>query len=319
MVAVVLLLAPALLVGGLMSIALSSGTIRHQNAAGGAVNAAGIPAAYLAWIQKAGTVCPQVSSPLIAAQIDAESGFTDATSPAGAQGPAQFLPSTWASMAVDGDGNGVKDIHSIPDAVMSMAALDCSTQAQLAKDFPSASAAALEQMTLAAYNAGLGAVLSAGGVPGYAETQAYVQRIEALKAGFTAASAGSGGDTAVVATARTELGKPYVWGASGPDSFDCSGLVDYVYAQQGISLPRTTFDMAVSGSFTTLSGMSGAQPGDIVLFQVDGAGWDHVGIYIGGGQMIHAPQPGETVTSVDLTSSYWQGLPQMWRRVGASA
>ena len=92
----------------------------------------------------------------------------------------------------------------------------------------------------------------------------------------------------VVGLAMQELGKPYVWGAAGPSSFDCSGLVMYVYQQVGVSLPHNAAAMFSYGSPV---GYSDLQPGDLVFF----SGLGHMGIYIGGGQFIHAPHTGDVV------------------------
>ncbi|WP_186783937.1 C40 family peptidase [Streptomyces sp. CBG33] len=93
----------------------------------------------------------------------------------------------------------------------------------------------------------------------------------------------------VIAFARAQMGKPYVWGAAGPDSFDCSGLTQAAWKTAGISLPRTTWDQVGVGQKVSVDN---AQPGDLVFFYDD---ISHVGIYIGGGEMIHAPKPGADV------------------------
>jgi peptidoglycan DL-endopeptidase CwlO len=92
----------------------------------------------------------------------------------------------------------------------------------------------------------------------------------------------------VVGLAMQELGKPYVWGAAGPSSFDCSGLVMYVYAQVGVSLPHNAAAMYSYGSPVSYGEL---QAGDLVFF----SGLGHMGIYIGGGQFIHAPHTGDVV------------------------
>lgn len=106
--------------------------------------------------------------------------------------------------------------------------------------------------------------------------------------GFSAVPA-SGRAGAAVAAVRSALGKPYVWGANGPSGFDCSGLMQWSYAQAGVSLPRTSQAQAHAGRRVPLSQ---AQPGDIVTYRSDAS---HVGMYVGNGQVIHAPYPGAPV------------------------
>lgn len=109
---------------------------------------------------------------------------------------------------------------------------------------------------------------------------------------------------AIINLAKAQLGKPYVWGAEGPSTFDCSGLIYYVYGQNGVNLPRTSREQSNVG--TTVS-QSQLQPGDLIFSSTDGSGGvNHVGIYIGNGQMIHAPQEGDVVKVTNSNSSYWQ-------------
>jgi peptidoglycan DL-endopeptidase CwlO len=112
--------------------------------------------------------------------------------------------------------------------------------------------------------------------------------------GSTAAGGVTGSD--VVTSAESFEGVPYVWGGTSPSGFDCSGLVQYVYGQFGISLPRTSQEQSQVG--TAVSSLGDAQPGDLLFF----AGSDgtasapgHVGIYIGNGQMVDAPHTGTSV------------------------
>ena len=102
-------------------------------------------------------------------------------------------------------------------------------------------------------------------------------------------AAPSGRAAAALAAARSALGKPYVWGANGPSGFDCSGLMQWAYAQAGVSLPRTSQAQAHAGRQVPLSE---ARPGDIVTYHTDAS---HVGMYAGDGQVIHAPYPGAPV------------------------
>ncbi|MCQ4203321.1 NlpC/P60 family protein [Streptomyces sp. PU10] len=101
-------------------------------------------------------------------------------------------------------------------------------------------------------------------------------------------STGTKADKAI-AFARAQIGKPYVWGATGPDSYDCSGLTQAAWKAAGVTLPRVTYDQVNAG--TTVP-VSQAQPGDLVFFYDD---ISHVGLYIGDGMMIHAPKPGAYV------------------------
>ncbi|GGO83448.1 C40 family peptidase [Wenjunlia tyrosinilytica] len=94
---------------------------------------------------------------------------------------------------------------------------------------------------------------------------------------------------AAVAFARAALGKPYVWGATGPNAFDCSGLTQSAWRAAGVSLPRTTYTQINTGHRIPRSGL---RPGDLVFFY---SGISHVGLYIGDGRMIHAPHPGAPV------------------------
>jgi hypothetical protein len=106
----------------------------------------------------------------------------------------------------------------------------------------------------------------------------------------------SGSGSAVVAAATKYLGVPYQWGGTDPEAgLDCSGLTQRVYADLGVDLPRTSSQQATAGR--AVASIADAQPGDLVFFDNSSsrAGVDHVGLYIGGGQMIAAPQEGESV------------------------
>ncbi|MFC4462596.1 C40 family peptidase [Pseudonocardia nematodicida] len=95
--------------------------------------------------------------------------------------------------------------------------------------------------------------------------------------------------TSAVSTALAQLGKPYSWGATGPGAFDCSGLVSYAFAQSGKDLPRTSRAQSTVGSPVSRANLA---PGDLVFFY---SPVSHVGIYIGGGQIVHASTSGQPV------------------------
>ena len=114
--------------------------------------------------------------------------------------------------------------------------------------------------------------------------------------------------TGVVGIAMRYLGVPYVWGGESPAGFDCSGFVAYVYAQVGVSLPHYTGAQWAMGVPVDRSDL---EPGDLVFF--DGLG--HVGIYIGGGQFIHAPHTGDVVKISSLSESWYAATYDGARRI----
>lgn len=122
---------------------------------------------------------------------------------------------------------------------------------------------------------------------------------------------GAGGNSGLVSTAEQFLGTPYVWGGTSPAGFDCSGLMQYVFAQNGISIPRTSQEQA---GFGTAVGKSELQPGDMVFFNTEGVN-SHVGMYIGNGQFIHSPHTGDVVKISDLNSGYYTQHFSCARRV----
>jgi peptidoglycan DL-endopeptidase CwlO len=101
--------------------------------------------------------------------------------------------------------------------------------------------------------------------------------------------AGSAAEAVAFAAAQTKLNDPYVWGATGPNSFDCSGLMQWAYAQAGVAIGRTTYDQINAG--TPVASTADLQVGDLVFFNND----THVGMYAGGGMILHAPHTGTVV------------------------
>ncbi|MBT2413258.1 bifunctional lytic transglycosylase/C40 family peptidase [Streptomyces sp. ISL-12] len=267
---------------------------------GGAKNLAkgAVPAAYEALVAKAGRSCAAINPALLAAQLYQESGFDPkAQSAAAAQGIAQFIPGTWATHGVDGDGDGDRDVWDPADAIPSAAAYDCSL-ASYVKSVPGN----LTENMLAAYNAGPDAVIRYQGVPPYAETQNYVKTITTLAESFAAPETRvdpSEQAAGAITYAQDKLGTPYLWGGNGTADqggrFDCSGLTKAAYESVGITLPRVANDQYNAGPHPSRDELL---PGDLVFFSDDltnSRAIRHVGIYVGGGQMINAPYTGAVI------------------------
>ena len=115
-----------------------------------------------------------------------------------------------------------------------------------------------------------------------------------------------GGDLAVIAFARAQIGKPYQWGAAGPGTFDCSGLTLMAWAQAGVNLSHYT---GFQWTETRRVPLSQLQPGDLVFYGVDGADSHHVGLYVGNDMMIDAPYTGAYVRYDNIYSSGSDLLP----------
>ncbi|MFF4845529.1 bifunctional lytic transglycosylase/C40 family peptidase [Streptomyces collinus] len=268
-----------------------------------------VPGKYRSLIQKAGHTCSEVTPNLLAALLTQESGFNPkASSPVGAQGIAQFMPSTWEKHGVDGNDDGKQNVWDPEDAIPAAAGYLC----DIARDIKNVPGDKQSNM-LAAYNAGSEAVRKYGGVPPYKETQNYVRSIQALAnkptgSGKTASTEQA--STAINAATRM-IGTPYSWGGgneSGPSTgtccspkgrsgasisgFDCSGLTLYAYAKAGIALPRTAAQQ-YAASEPVKPGQ--VRPGDLVFYGSNLSSIHHVGIYIGGGWILDAPRPGTQV------------------------
>ena len=146
--------------------------------------------------------------------------------------------------------------------------------------------------------------ISANGIEGYVSSQ-YLSTTKPSSTETTTPSTGSSVD-AVLNFANKQMGKPYVWGAEGPSSFDCSGFTYYVYKNAaGITLPRVSADQSKYG--TTVS-KSNLRAGDLVFFDTSGSNngaVSHVGIYIGGGQMIHCSSSKGQVIKTSIETNYW--------------
>jgi cell wall-associated NlpC family hydrolase len=258
-----------------------------------------VPAPYAHAVIEAAASCTGVSAPVLAAQLEAESGWNPrAVSPADARGMAQFLPATWAGYGIDApapySGDGTADIWDPYDAIFSAAVYDCAVMGMVA-----AVPGDPTSLTLAAYNAGPYAVIRHGGIPPYQETQRYVstilERAAEMSAGIVAAPpAGGMGAATAIAYAESKLGMPYLYGGTGP-LYDCSGLTQAAWAMARVQLPRTSREQWYAGPRVTASDL---QPGDLVFYAhdvTDPSSIHHVALYIGEGRMIESPHTGAFV------------------------
>ncbi|MBD0844261.1 C40 family peptidase [Streptomyces sp. TRM68416] len=317
-----------------MGVVIADDNASADEATDGGKGLQGVPAEYRGWILKADRACtePAMTPSLLAAQLYQESRFQPtAESHAGAQGPAQFMPGTWATWGRDDDGNGEASPWDIGDAVMAQGRMMCSLLKQAKSSGYSGDIRAL---ALAGYNAGWGAVEQYQGVPPYAETQHYVEIILSTMPRFEGPGllevSGSGTGADALRKAATQIGTPYAWGGGGPQGpstgfcdgtngylggrcsasstvgFDCSSLVQYAYWPK-TKLPRTAAAQYGATSHRPVS-RNDLKPGDLLFWSRGGsAAIYHVAIYAGDGNVLHAPRTGRTVEVAPLTSAMPQG------------
>ena len=157
--------------------------------------------------------------------------------------------------------------------------------------------------------------VSVNGMSGYVSSN-YLSSTKPSNSSSSTDSSTSSKVDKVLNFASQQLGKPYVWGAQGPNSFDCSGLTYYVYKNAaGITLPRTSVEQSKYG--TTVS-KSNLKAGDLIFFDTSGpndGGVSHVGIYVGNGQMIHASSSQKKIVKVSVETSYWNNAFVRAKRV----
>ena len=321
-----LIMLPALIAGG------SSQSTNNDETAGlaGTGISDAVPEEYREIVMKAGGICEDITPALIAAQIDAESGWNpDATSPAGATGLSQFMPATWAGKGIDGDGDGSADITNPIDSIWSQGNYMCELrQGVLAMSSNGALTGTTVDLTLAAYNAGLGNVQAFFGIPPFTETQNYIAKIHQLIPTYQAPAAilTASGQSSVVEAGKKYLGRPYR--GEGAGGMDCCVFVQTAVGDAlGIELPMFTpgQPMVVAKCEASMLNLaesyggkqipvSEAQPGDLIFFQsssilptVDYV--THVGIYAGDGKVLDS-SPGIGVAIHDL-SRYAKSDPML--------
>ncbi|MFE9576442.1 peptidoglycan DD-metalloendopeptidase family protein [Nocardia sp. NPDC006044] len=307
--------APTPDVGGAQAFSNDPRCSRGFGSAGGALAAGKVPPELEIWYRRAGSLCPQITPSLLAAQGKQESGFRrGATSPAGAQGLAQFLPSTAVSVnpddgqpyVIDADGNGTASLWDDGDAIIGQGRYMCAIAHKIVQwEAEGKVRGDVTALTLAAYNAGEGAVLASGGMPNQvaahlSETQPYVANILAMEAQYRAPGAlgrfdpkEGGGGNQIVEAAHDWLGQPYVWGGGGPQGpsgggMDGPGLTSaavFAASSGSVTLPRTAEQQWEAGVEVP---MGKIQEGDLVFSAFGPRGPAQVGIYSGNGRMIQA-------------------------------
>jgi cell wall-associated NlpC family hydrolase len=254
-----------------------------------------IPPDYLLLYRAAAPTCPGLDWTVLAAVGSIESDHGRSTLPgvhsgqnyAGAQGPMQFLPATFAAVTArhppPPGGTHPPSPYDPHDAIHAAAAYLCDSGARDSRDLPGA---------LYAYN----------------HSDAYVDAVLARSGQYRAETATTGPASAtaqrVIAFGRAQLGLPYVWGGDGPaeGGFDCSGLTRAAYAAAGIAIPRTAQTQYTAGP--PVPAGQPLEPGDLVFYGTTGHTIHHVGLYIGDGKMIHAPQSGDVVR---ISAYRWTG------------
>lgn len=212
-------------------------------------------------------------------------GITSGRNHAGAAGPMQFMPGTWAAFGVDGNRDGRKDVYDPADAIPAAA-----------RYLKHSGAPERIRVALFQYNhshAYVNKVLAQARA--YSKTRQETDETGCADA-FPAALPPSKAAAKAIAFARAQLGKPYVWGATGPRSYDCSGLTYAAYRAAGINIPRVSGAQWRHGPRVP---KGQEQPGDLVFFN-SGPGTSttnpgHVGMVIGKGKMIDAPHSGTVV------------------------
>lgn len=265
----------------------SGAVIGTSPGAGGSSPGPAIPAQWLSLYQQAAGTCAGLPWAVLAAIGTVETGSGQSNAPgvwsgansAGAEGPMQFEPATFAAYGTVGpSGVSPPSPYDPVDAVYSAAALLC------------------------ANGAGSPSTLSTS-IADYNHSDVYVHTVLTLALAFGDAPQTSGTVVAALSFAAEQLNTPYVWGGTGNGGFDCSGLAQAAFQQAGVDLPRVAQDQFDAGP--PVPGGSSVAPGDLIFFGNGPSSVDHVGLYVGGGEMIDAPHTGALVR---FDNADWSGL-----------
>jgi cell wall-associated NlpC family hydrolase len=271
--------AVAAIVGGGTGGASSGGAGASTGTTGSAAAEANpaIPSAWLTLYQQAARTCTGLPWTVLAAigTVESDNGTSRApgvwsgANPAGAEGPMQFKPATFAAYATVGpQGASPPSPYDPTDAVYSAAALLCANGAGSAASLRSA-------------------------ITDYNHSDSYVDTVSTLALAYGDDPQISGSVVEALSFAAQQLGTPYRWGGTGAGGFDCSGLVQAAYRAAGVSLPRVAQDQYDAGP--AVAPGSSVLPGDLVFFGAGASQVEHVGMYVGAGEMIDAPYTGALV------------------------
>ncbi|MFY7069396.1 C40 family peptidase [Nocardiopsis changdeensis] len=207
-----------------------------------------------------------------------------------AVGVTQLLPAWWADHGADGNNDTRADPHNVYDATWSSAIELCTSHPEQQVDFTDAQDLHDALFRYNPWDTYVDNVL------------AHIEHYQQLTAS-TVPPGGSEQGRIAAEWALAQVGKPYLWGGTGPDSFDCSGLTMMAWHAAGVSIPRVTTDQVNTGTRVDLDVLA---PGDLLFYDTgSGPAPSHVTMYVGDGQMVHAPSSGQTIRVEPVAGAYY--------------
>ena len=261
-------------------------------------------------ISSSGDVRPRIIGPRLdgsgtggntTAHTDSDNGKWDGdTGYDRAVGPMQFIPTTWDSHGLNATGSSEGDPHNAFDATWSAAVYLCASNSA-GVDFSDQDEL---EAALLRYNRSRSYVED---VSGHIEDYAEIAAQKAASSPTVGSGASSEQGRTAVAWALEQVGKPYLWGGTGPGAFDCSGLVMRAWAQAGVDIPRVTTDQVDAGTRVELDEL---QPGDLLFYDTGAPGGSpsHVTMYAGDGQMVNAPRTGQSIRVEPVDGDYYSSV-----------